>query len=903
MADNTTSMYRGSTSDRPHIQRRNGLSYRIMALTACCVAISTFAIGSISFLKIRTESDRLAQVNLQTEAQILSQRFYLDYYIIANDLVTISQTPPIQGLIRSIQNGDIDPTDGSTTDQWRSRLATIFRAVLRGRSDYFQFRYISAADDGRELVRVEIGADGYETTPKEELQRKSDEPYYQQAMLAPKGQVTFSNVTYNRERGSEDGTQTPTLRGMYPIDASDGSRFGFLIINVNYEKMLQNAFQEIAPKRHTFVINDLGDFMEHGIDSHQKTYRLELHDKLTRPIPPILNNVMVSGKDGFFATSGTVGYYVRQDSVFDQASANLGVFVAVPREEYFATANQNLVQFILLGLLLIGLSTVIATVFARRMMLPLSALTNRVRFSGPDDRLNDLPTQRSDEIGELAEAIQSRNLKLIEGRQRSAAIVNNVVDGLILINDAGKIIEFNPSCERIFGYNAEEIIGSNVSRLMKPEIARSHDNYLQRFREGNGGKVIDKLRELEAVDRWGRVFPIELAINVVQVDGKTKYSGIIRDISERKEVERLRGEFVSTVSHELRTPLTSIRGSLSLIDTMAPKDLAPKVRQLITMAQKNTERLIVLVNDILDFEKLQTEKTHYEFKNLNFNKEVQNAIELNQGYASDAEIELKSELVSKDLIVELDADKLQQILSNLISNAVKFTKVQGKVIVRTSHSGQRVRLEVEDEGDGIPESFKAYIFEPFSQAESGVARRQSGTGLGLNITKRIVEGMHGEIGFNTVMGTGTVFWVEFPLKNMIISQTSDNGRLSTARAKVRALHLEDDTDFHIVLGTGMDGDLELVHARTIVEARRLLEEYTFDLIIIDRMLKDGEGLDLIKYVPNPDKTKIVVVTARDENIHHIYVDDILVKSRNRPGDFVNRFAVIVDEIKERKRCA
>ena len=111
------------------------------------------------------------------------------------------------------------------------------------------------------------------------------------------------------------------------------------------------------------------------------------------------------------------------------------------------------------------------------------------------------------------------------------------------------------------------------------------------------------------------------------------------------------------------------------------------------------------------------------------------------------------------------------------------------------------------------------------------------------------------------------------------------------------------TDFHIVLGTGMDGDLELVHARTIVEARRLLEEYTFDLIIIDRMLKDGEGLDLIKYVPNPDKTKIVVVTARDENIHHIYVDDILVKSRNRPGDFVNRFAVIVDEIKERKRCA
>ncbi len=902
MNDRPTAMFRGRTDAKAGTPRRNGLTNRIMILTACCVAISTLALGVISYLKIRSEADAIAQISLRAEVQLLSQRFYRDYYLIANDLETIAQTPPIQGLIRSLQNGGVDPRDGSTTELWRTRLATIFQAVLRGRKTYFQFRYITVDDNGRELVRVDKTMHGLATMPEEQLQQKANEPYFLQAMSAPVGKVTFSDVTYNRENGQEDGARIPTLRGMFPVEAPDGTRFGFLVININYETMLQNAFREISPERHTFVVNDLGDYMEHSVTGGQTSHRLELHDNLTRPVPAVLRKVISSNEDGLFQTAETVGYYVRQDGDFGQASANLGVFIAVPKQQYYASANRTGLEFLLLGLMLIGASTMIATFIARRLMQPLSTLTNTVRFSGPDDRLDELPTDRNDEIGELAAAIQSRNIGLIEGRKRANAIINNVVDGLILVNDMGKIVEFNPSCERIFGYSAEEIIGSNVSKLMTEKDAKSHDLYLQRFREGLGGKTIDILRELEAVDKGGRVFPIELAINVVRVNGKTKYSGVIRDISERKEIERLRGEFVSTVSHELRTPLTSIRGSLSLIETMATEELPPKVHQLLSMAQKNTERLIVLVNDILDFEKLRSNKTQYDFKQLDLNEEVRKAIELNQGYADDAGITLIAELMPTQLLVSIDPGKFQQILSNLISNAVKFSNDEGRVLVRTGVSGQRARIEIKDQGEGIPDAFKALVFQPFSQADGGPTRRQNGTGLGLNIAKRLVDGMHGEIDFTSVTGEGTVFWIEFPLQNLI----KVSGGISTSifsENRVRALHLEDDTDFHIVLGTGLDGDLDLIHARSLAEAKSLVEQHSFDLVIIDRMVKDGEGLDLINHIPHPERTKIVVVTAKDENVHHINVDEILVKSRTRPGEFVNRFAAIVDEIKAKKRCA
>jgi|GEM_PF-1835620 len=885
------------------LKYRSSLKLKILILTVFCVAFSTFAIGSLSYFRIRSETLELAKTKLALEAELLSQRFNLGYYLIANDLKTIAETPPIQGLIRSLNNGGVDPVDGSTDLLWRSRLETIFQAVLQGRPDYFQFRYIGIGDAGRELVRVDRTPSGLIATRIGDLQQKSLEPYFKLAMDAPSNEVVFSEVTYNREHGREDNAKITTLRGMFPVDDANGNRFGFLIINVNYEAMLQSAFAEIEPKLHTFVINGSGDFMEHGASHQRKAHRLELSAHPTRPVPEIVRLVQETDKDqGLLYAAGNVGYFVRDTRGFSQAAANLGVVVEVPMEQWYATATKTRNETLAAGLLVIVLSIVfVSAVFAfvtRSLMQPLSDLSNALRYTSTDDSLEYLPTHRGDEIGELATAIQKRNSELMESRTRASAIVNNVVDGLILIDEDGLIEQFNPSCERMFGYSADEAIGQNVTILMKAEDAKPHDGYLQRYKAGLGGRTLDIVRELEAVDKSGRVFPIELAINAVKLNSTTKFSGVIRDISERKEIDRLRKEFVSTVSHELRTPLTSIRGSLSLIDMLAPADIPPKVVNLITMAQKNTERLILLVNDILDFEKLRANKTKFDLVDLDLNEELRKAMELNQGYADDAGIALEAEFSGRVTPVLLESARLQQALSNLISNAVKFSNPGGKVTVRATVSGNRGRIEVEDTGAGIPESFKKSIFKPFSQADGSVTRSRGGTGLGLNITKNIVEGMHGQIGFKSFLGFGTTFWIEFPLR--VSYSFPCNALPENSGSKLLGLHLEDDPDFHAVMATSMETVLDLVHAKTIADARRLLEEYDFDIVILDRLIKDGEGLDVIRFIPDPQATKIVVMTVIDENIQHIHVDATLIKSKTRPGEVLEKITGLIEEIKLKK---
>ncbi|MBN9669768.1 ATP-binding protein [Roseibium aggregatum] len=881
-------------------RHRRSLKTRIMFLTAFCVALSTLAIGTLSFVRIRTEAIDLAQARLSSEAHALSQRFALDYYLIAYDLETIAETPPIQGLMRAARNNGIDPQDGSTDALWRERLATIFEAVLKHRTDYFQFRYVGLADSGREIVRVDRKQDTFVTSRVETLQQKDQEPYFRQAAKAPSGRVVFSAVTYNREHGRNESSLTPTLRGMLPIDDPQGNRYGFLVINVDYEKMLRNAFREIDPATHTYVVNGLGDYMEHYSGSRQSPHRLELHSDPTRPAPEIVQRVNATNADeDLFYLEDTVGFFVREAGRFDQAAANLGVAVEIPKSEWYRTSVKTRDEFLAVGLLILLISMVLAITAARSMMQPLSDLADAVDLSGSRETLDFPVSNRNDEISNLALAIQNRDAELTESRERSSAIVNNVVDGLILIDDKGQIEQFNPSCERIFGYSAEEALGRNVSMLMTPEDARPHDGYLERNRKGLGGRSLEITRELKAVDKSGRVFPIELAINAVSVNNEKKFSGVIRDISERREVERLREEFVSTVSHELRTPLTSIRGSLTLLDMMSSDGgLQPKMQKLVSVARKNTERLILLVNDILDFEKLRAGKVHYILARTDITREVKQAIELNQGYADDSHISLNVDLDPEAGLVSLDAEKFQQVMSNLISNAVKFSRSQGTVTVRSRKRDGRVRIEVEDTGTGIPEEFKTQIFEPFSQADGSVTRKNSGTGLGLNLSRNYVEGMQGEIGFESLEGRGTTFWIAFPAIAVDENRTQAGHVVPIHKpGHLLGLHLEDDTDFHEVFASAVETDIGLVQARTLAEARQLLKDCTFDMVIIDRLISDGDGLSLLDAIPDPDTTKIVVLTAVDDPIQDTRVNDAIVKSRSRPGELPMRLRNLLDEMK------
>jgi signal transduction histidine kinase len=237
--------------------------------------------------------------------------------------------------------------------------------------------------------------------------------------------------------------------------------------------------------------------------------------------------------------------------------------------------------------------------------------------------------------------------------------------------------------------------------------------------------------------------------------------GTMQDITERKEVEKLKDEFISTVSHELRTPLTSIRGSLGLVRGLATSDDMPeKITSLLEIAHNNTERLLHLINDILDISKIESGQLSLSYSRIQLQDFLEQAVINNQHYAEDVDIIFTDDV--GDLQIEADSERLMQIMNNLISNACKFSPKGSKVELGVKLANHGVEISVRDYGDGIPEKYQAKLFEKFTQADSSNTRNFNGTGLGLSITKALVEKHGGYIGFESEKGRGTRFYFVLP---------------------------------------------------------------------------------------------------------------------------------------------
>jgi signal transduction histidine kinase len=225
-----------------------------------------------------------------------------------------------------------------------------------------------------------------------------------------------------------------------------------------------------------------------------------------------------------------------------------------------------------------------------------------------------------------------------------------------------------------------------------------------------------------------------------------------------------KGQFIASVSHELRTPLTSIIGSLGLIDAgISDEDLPEQSKKLINMAYENGKRLSVLINDILDFEKLEAGRMEFKYRWLALAPFLEEALELNDPYAESYNVSLELEEPLPDVEVHADEQRLMQVMSNLLSNAVKYSPAGEKVTISTQTGEGMVRIAVTDRGTGVPEEFRDRIFQKFSQAGTSNTRKTKGTGLGLVISKSIVEKMGGTIGYDSTEGQGATFYFDLPL--------------------------------------------------------------------------------------------------------------------------------------------
>lgn len=354
-----------------------------------------------------------------------------------------------------------------------------------------------------------------------------------------------------------------------------------------------------------------------------------------------------------------------------------------------------------------------------------------------------------------------REEELRDSRQRLALHLQRTPLAVIEWNTDFEVTDWNNSAETIFGYTREEALGKHGLELIVPENTREYGNNVWRQLLANTGGLRSTN---ENITKDGRIILCEW-YNTPLIDDSGRVIGIAsltQDVTERIRVEQLKNEFVSVVSHELRTPLTSIRGSLGLIVGHAVGEVPDKVKQLLEIANNNTERLLLIINDILDIDKIESGKLEYRLQPIQIMPLIEQAIVANNGYALQYDVHLKISQRVDDAFILADSDRIMQVLGNLVSNAVKFSPKGGRVelsVVRRDHC---VRVSVTDHGPGIPEDFCSKLFDKFTQADTSNTRGSGGTGLGLSIAKGIVEHHNGGIDFMTEQGRGTTFYFELP---------------------------------------------------------------------------------------------------------------------------------------------
>jgi PAS domain S-box-containing protein len=326
----------------------------------------------------------------------------------------------------------------------------------------------------------------------------------------------------------------------------------------------------------------------------------------------------------------------------------------------------------------------------------------------------------------------------------------------------GIIAEVNQAAELLFGYAAAELVGRHMRVLVKPEF---HDDFAGRWarivaeRQSETGLIRNPRRDgVEVLCEW-TVTPLvnpEGTIIAIVAQG--------RDVTAQREAERVKKEFTSTLSHELRTPLTSIIGSLQLINAGIVGDVPKDVAELTGVAERNGQRLLDLINDLLDIEKIESGKLTLNPELVRLDELVRESMLLNKAFAERFKVrfELEGELPSRH--VRADHKRLLQVMTNLLSNAAKFSPEGDAVKIAMSEDGWAVRIAVHDRGPGIPDAFRSRIFGRFAQADSTATRQKGGTGLGLAICKRLIEMMQGRIAFEDRPGGGTTFWFELPVR-------------------------------------------------------------------------------------------------------------------------------------------
>jgi len=497
---------------------------------------------------------------------------------------------------------------------------------------------------------------------------------------------------------------------------------------------------------------------------------------------------------------------------------------------------------------------------------------------------------------------QTQISQLAESRERNRAIVDNMVDGAIHIDGDGRLVALNAAAERMFGQSSKDVRGQSLSILLAPAHRQQIETKIRLAASRAGTEPpLTVALEVQGQRHNGTCFPLYLAISEVVMGSYPVFTGIARDLTETKRqmqelaetrdkamaADRAKSQFLAVMSHEIRTPMNGVMG---MLDLLRDGNLTQQQLEFIDTAEKSSNVLLGIINDILDLSKIEAGKLDLQALDFNLGTTIEEVAALVASNARGKEVEVVSFVESNvPRRVRGDPYRLRQVLTNLMGNAVKFTK-QGEVVVQArleqaTEDESIIRVQVRDTGIGIKPDVAKKLFQPFTQADASTTRRFGGTGLGLVISKRLVEMMGGEIGVDSEAGKGSTFW--FTVRLAAAQSSSED--VDADLAGTRVLIVDDNATNRMILEkylgqwgaetTSTDGApaaLKVLHQA--VEA-----DQPFQLAILDMQMPEMDGIELAQLIKGDSRLAETPL--------------LMLSSMGYPGEEARRAGIVISLLK------
>ncbi|WP_246040536.1 CHASE domain-containing protein [Roseovarius arcticus] len=488
---------------------------------------------------------------------------------------------------------------------------------------------------------------------------------------------------------------------------------------------------------------------------------------------------------------------------------------------------------------------------------------------------------------DVTELYQARNA-LEVSEQRFRQVVAAAPVGMALVDSKGQFVLVNDAFCKLCGVSEDRITqDARLADMMPREdikeiyigvsaitLAANKQTYSAQHR------ILRSNGEI----RWG-LFNISWTYD--RNTDENFYIVQINDITDQKRLDQIKNEFVATVSHELRTPLTSIKGALDLVKGSSDRPLPKMTARLVEIARSNADRLSSIVNDILDLEKISSGEVAFNFETHDLAPIISAAIEEMSPFALTHGNQLTLHLPDDPLNVRVDASRIKQVLANLISNACKYSSKDTKVLIKAERIDDFAIVYIQNFGPGVPESFQSKIFQAFSQADSTDTRAIGGTGLGLNITRKIIKRHEGEIGFESVANGVTVFWFTCPISKELeqqdepFSAASDVHLTDSPAEKMTVLHFEEDKDFAEVIASALAPVANVIHATSLTDAAQISASTFLDAVILDCALPgDDVRIFLDKLAARQPGAHLIGLSADEDQTRDPRLLIDLIKSRS-----------------------